>query len=354
MTIPEDAELMMSLDDVRSFAVEILRAVGMPDEDSGVVAESMVWSASRGDPDHSLRRLEQIVRRARGGGLSVRVDWAPVRQKSGVTVLDAGHAWGVLAGGRGMGHAVDNAKRFGVGITTVRNCDNTGALGWYASLAVSARMIGVAVTNGAPLMPPPGGAPVKVIGNQAFGIGSPAGRHAPLILDTALSLTLHALREAAAKGITIDPGLVLDASGEPTVDPVAGLEGMLLPMGGHRGFGLAVMWEVLSGVLSGGSILDEIGEMADLDRPIGNSLFLMAIDPAAFVSYDVFVGRVDELIDRLHSSPTRSGVERVRVPGEASAHAVEAAMGAGVRVPAAHVSMLRLLADELGVSWPPS
>jgi LDH2 family malate/lactate/ureidoglycolate dehydrogenase len=125
----------------------------------------------------------------------------------------------------------------------------------------------------------------KLIGNQAFSIGAPAGRHPSVILDMGLgAASLGVLREAAANGTPLAAGLAADANGKPTIDGRNWAEGgSLLPMGGHRGYGLALMWEVLTGVLSGGHTLTEVGPPDVLDRPTGNCLFILAIDPSAFL-----------------------------------------------------------------------
>jgi LDH2 family malate/lactate/ureidoglycolate dehydrogenase len=337
---------------IHDFATRVLMKLGTPQDDAKIVADAMVWSALRGDTDHSLRRLDQIARRKKAGGLEVRADWTPVKKWRNVTVLNGNFTWGVIGGTRAMRYAMASAKESGVGIAVVRDNDNTGALGWYPSVAASEGLIGMAITNGAVLMPAWGGTAKRTIGNQAYAIASPAGKHAPIIFDSALTMTLNALRRLSASGEPVPPGLVLDAKGQPTTNADDGLAGMLLPIGGHRGFGLAIMWEILTGVLSGGMILGEIGEMENVSDRIGNSLFLMAIDPAAFMPIDEFLARVDRIVDEMHAAEPASGVDRVRVPGERAARNAVASARDGVVFPERHVKMLRALGAELGVEWP--
>jgi LDH2 family malate/lactate/ureidoglycolate dehydrogenase len=129
---------------------------------------------------------------------------------------------------------------------------------------------------------------------------------------------------------------------------------MLLPMGGHRGYALNVMWEVFTGILSGGKSLTELHSPGELDQPTGNSLFLLAIDPSALMPYDKFIDRVDTLIDNLHASPTASGFDGVRVPGENGAENESRNRRTGIPIPLTDVAKLQPLASELGVSWPES
>jgi LDH2 family malate/lactate/ureidoglycolate dehydrogenase len=337
---------------IHDFASRVLTKLGTPDDDAKTVADAMVWSALRGDTDHSLRRLDQIARRRKAGGLEVRADWTPVKKWRNVTLLDGNFTWGVIGGTRGMRHAIASAKESGVGVAVVRDNDNTGALGWYPSLAAAEGLIGVAITNGAALMPAWGGTAKRMIGNQAYAIASPAGKHPPVIFDSALTMTLNALRKLSASGEPVPPGLVLDVHGQPTTNADEGLAGMLLPIGGHRGFGLAIMWEILTGGLSGGMLLGEIGEMENVGQRIGNSLFLLAIDPAAFMPLGEFLSRVDRIVDEMHRAEPATGSEPVRVPGERAARSAAASERDGVVFPERHVKMLRALGAELGVEWP--
>ena len=342
----------LSAAQIHDFATRVLTKLGTPDDDAKILADAMTWSALRGDTDHSLRRLDQILRRKKAGGLETRADWTPVKKWRNVTVLNGNFTWGVIGGTRAMRHAIASAKESGVGVAVVRDNDNTGALGWYPSVAASEGLIGMAITNGAILMPAWGGTAKRVIGNQAYAIASPAGKHPPVIFDSALTMTLNALRKLAASGERVPPGLVLDAKGQPTEDPNEGLLGMLLPIGGHRGFGLAIMWEILTGALSGGMLLGEIGDMETVGQRIGNSLFLLAIDPAAFMPRDEFLARVDRIVDEMHAAEPAPGVEAIRVPGERAARIAEKSAVDGVVFPERHVKLLRAISAELGVEWP--
>src|SRR5690348_9970849 len=116
-------EAVLNSDQVRMFALDVLRALGMPDDDASITADSMVWAALRGAPSHSLARLDQIANRAKAGGLSLTADWTPVRQQGNTTLMDAGNGWGIVAGTHGMRHAIRSARKYGIGVASVRNCD---------------------------------------------------------------------------------------------------------------------------------------------------------------------------------------------------------------------------------------
>jgi LDH2 family malate/lactate/ureidoglycolate dehydrogenase len=254
-----------------------------------------------------------------------------------------------------MQRAVDRARDLGIGLTIVRNTTSAGALGRLAMFAADEGMIGLAINNGPPLQPVWGSAE-KTIGNQAFAIASPAASHPPLILDMATSsITLARLHEYQELGKPLPPGVAMDSAGNPTVDPAAALQGLLLPIGAHRGSGLAIMWEVLTGVLAGGERFLAGTSMADVyDRPQAISLFLMAIDPEAVMPRAEFLERMDQLIDQVHSARPAIGFDRVQVPGERSQVTAEQRRRDGIVVPPDLASVLDRIGSELGVPWPPA
>jgi LDH2 family malate/lactate/ureidoglycolate dehydrogenase len=334
------------------FASEVLRAVGMSEEDARTCADAMVWSDLRGASIHGVTgRLPQAVDRIRAGGTNPSPRWAVVRETPGSTVLDADGGWGQVAGSRGMRLAVEKARANGVGVTIVRRSDVTAAMGWYPMVAVTERMLGLAINNTAALMPPWGGTG-KLLGNQAFAIGAPAGRHPPILFDSALAAISHSgIHEARQRGEALPPGVALTAAGEPTTDPAEAIAGMVLPMGGHRGSGLAIMWEVMTGVLAGWCMTPEVGGPQPVDAPMGLSLFLLAIDPTVSMPFETFTERMDLLIDRIHVSPPADGVDHVRLPGERGHEVAESHRRDGVPVPLERAERLRAIGRELGVAW---
>jgi LDH2 family malate/lactate/ureidoglycolate dehydrogenase len=201
-------------------------------------------------------------------------------------------------------------------------------------------------------MPPPGGTS-KVVGNQAFALACPAGRHSPLLFDSALSaISWTQIEELRDRGEPLPAGVALDTSGEPTSDHGAALAGMLLPVGGHRGFGIALMWEVLTGVLSGNDrFATAITPLAELDRPQSVAHFYLAIDPTVAMPYAEFTARVDALIDQMHASPPAKGVDRVFVPGEQGFATAARRAREGIPISAERDALSRALGESVGVPW---
>jgi LDH2 family malate/lactate/ureidoglycolate dehydrogenase len=267
-------------------------------------------------------------------------------------VVDAHDTFGQIACYHTMRTVIDRARLSGVALALVRNTTSAGALGYFAMQAANEKMIGLAINNSPPLQPAWGGKE-KLVGNQAFAVASPADRHKPLLLDMATSaITLARIHEYQAKGLMLPEGVALDAAGEPTVDPATALAGMLLPMGGHRGYGLALMWEVLTGVLAGSDRYASNVTMPGVaEQAQGVSVFLLAIDPTFSMPYDAFVSRVDSLIDAIHATPPAVDNSPVVVPGERSHEAERRHHLEGIWLSAELVATLEEIGTEAGISF---
>jgi LDH2 family malate/lactate/ureidoglycolate dehydrogenase len=337
--------------ELRAFAAAVARAVGVPADDAEIVADGMVWAELRGH-NIGVRRLPTLVARVRGGGTVADPRPEVVRESGGFAVLDGHGAWGQVTSARAMRLAIAKAREGGVGGCVVRDTGNSLAMGYYPWLATRERMIGIAITNSLPLQAPWGGT-LKLLGNQAYAFGIPARRHPPIVFDTATTgITWVGIHGYEARGEPLPAGVALDRDGKPTTDPHEALAGLLLPAGGHRGFGLALIWEVLTGVLSGGEHFAPLPDSLAPASRGGQSTFLLAIDPSAAMPYDTFVERVDALIDRIHASPPASGHDAVRVPGERAAELAQEQERDGIRLGEDRIAELRKVASDVGVDAP--
>lgn len=336
---------------VRDFAARVLERVGMTSEDARIVGDALAWGDLRGLTAQGIAKLPLIVRRIRAGGTRADARIEVIADSPSFARVEAHQAWGHVAGVRAMRIAMAKAKTTGVGAVTVGNTDSGSAMGYYAELAARDGLIGLAINDGTPLMPPHGGT-TRVVGNQAFALSAPTGGE-PLLFDSALSgISWTQIDELRDRGEPLREGLALDPSGNPTTDHAAAIAGLLLPMGGHRGFGLALMWEVLSGILSGNErFASTITPLADLARPQSVGHFYLAIEPARAVTFAEFTARVDALVAHVHASPPAAGVARIFVPGEQGYAATARRAREGISVLPERVSELAALGEELGVRW---
>jgi LDH2 family malate/lactate/ureidoglycolate dehydrogenase len=192
-----------------------------------------------------------------------------------------------------------------------------------------------------------------VVGNNPLAVGIPVLDREPLILDMALSeAALGKIRLAAQEGRPIPPTWATDAAGAPTTDAAAAIAGLLLPAAGHKGYGLALVIDMLTGVLSGGGFGSAVrGLYADTSVANNCAHFFLALDLAHFGDVDGFLARAAELADEVLRSPTAPGVERTLHPGQLEAERRQVAETQGVRIDATVLDALETTARSLGVAW---
>ncbi|MBS1890339.1 MAG: Ldh family oxidoreductase [Actinobacteria bacterium] len=328
----------------------VFAALGLPEAAASALAEGLVDADMRGVPSHGVMLVPMYAERIGAGSVSTATEGEVVTDLGAIAVLDAKNALGILTGDQAMGLAIERARQFGIGAVAVRHAFHFGGAFRYVMAAADAGLIGIAAANTRPLIPAPGGA-AAVIGNNPLAIGVPSGGEEPIVLDMALSeAALGKIRIAAAEGREIPPTWATDSAGVPTTDPEAAIAGLLLPAAGPKGYGLAFMVDVLSGVLSGGAFGAGVqGLYSDTSVPNDCAHFFLAIDPAAFGGAEEFAARVGELAAQVSASPTAPGVDRVLLPGQLEAERHAAAEAEGVRVERSAIDGLREVAAGLGV-----
>jgi LDH2 family malate/lactate/ureidoglycolate dehydrogenase len=326
----------------------IFHRVGFSVDAAGSIANALVDADLRGISSHGVMLTPIYVERVQRGAVSLRESFETVVDDGAVAVLDAEHGMGQLSGRLAMEMAVDRAQRFGLGAVAVRRAHHFGAAGRYALQAATRRCIGVACSNTTPLMPAPGGA-VRIVGNNPIAIAMPVAGGEPLLLDMALSaVALNRIRLADQAGQPIPDTWATDAKGVPTTDPRAAIEGMLLPAGGYKGFGLALMIEVLTGVLSGGGWTVR-SLYRDRDLPNDCSHFFLALDVAHFMDPDTFERQTSELAHHVRTSPAAPGEAPVHAPGDGQSERRRQQLMRGVELGRAVVDDLLACAQHLGM-----
>lgn len=332
-------------------AARLLSAAGLEEDPAAVVAGSLVDADMRGVSSHGVMLVPMYVERLCAGSVSPRTEAEPVADSGPLALLDGGNMLGQLSGDQAMSLAIEKAGRYGLGAVLVRHAFHFGGAFRYVQQAAEAGLIGVAAANTRPLMPAPGGA-AAVVGNNpiAFGVPFPGGE--PLVLDMALSeVSLGKIRIAAQEGREIPATWATDADGVATTDAEAAIEGLLLPAGAHKGYGLALVVDVLTGVLSGGGYGSHVkGLYADTSVPNDCAHAFLAIDVAAFGDGEGFADRVADLAGQVTGSPRAPGVDRVLLPGQLEAERFAAAQATGVPVEASVLDRLRATALDLDVA----
>ena len=342
-------EVRVSVDVARCFCTDALRRVGLSSENAEVVAECLIEADLRGIIHHGLARMPNYVRRFQRGGFNTQPDIRVLQDMPAAALLDGDRAPGELAGTRTMAAAIAKARTQGVGIALVRNSGAFGSLGYFPIMALREDMIGIATVSTIPILASPG-ASQPTIGNSPLAIGIPAGKERPILFDMALSVvSIGKIRAARAEGEKIPLGWAVDKDGQPTDDPAAAIEGLLLPVAGYKGFGLAVALGCITGVLSGGHFGTDVRGTLDPANPADVSLFCIAVNIASFMPIEEFKARTDDLVRQQQSAPLFPGGSPARMPGEGSWQTKDERLQNGIPYGPALLAELRELARDLGI-----
>lgn len=332
------------------FSNRCLVKVGVPEHEAEIITNTMIEADARGIHSHGLIRLPIYVQRIQKG-LVRSVSKVIVEQDSKVAaVLDGSFSAGQVVATKAMEMAIAKAAEYGVGVVTAKNSNHFGIAAHYALMASEKDMIGIVMSNTAPLMPPVGGAE-KILGNNPLAIAVPSKNKYPLLLDMALSnVALGKIIFAQTKGMSIPEGWGVDKNGNPTTDPSAVLNGgFILPMGGPKGFGLALMVEILTGVLSGGDFSKMIPSMYDLTQKQSIAHFMLAINVSFFIDMDRFKEMASMLSSYVKDAVKASGVNEIYLPGEIEFSIEEKRMQSGIPISDNVLNELRKLAETLQV-----
>jgi len=277
---------------------QLLAAEGVPAHVRGIEAEVTTEADLMGVPSHGIRTLPLLVKGLRDGRANPNPQITVVRDHAATCLLDGDRGPGRYVAVQGMAHAVTRARSFGVGLCVVTRVTHWGRAHAFAYRAALAGMIGICTTNAVPNMTG-WGSSRPVLGNNPLAIGVPrgAGRD-PLVLDFAMSqAALGKIGAYLREGKAAPAGWGLDAAGQPTSDPAAILaSGLVLPMGEHKGAGLALMMEIFTGVLSGGLLSHEVVQADPSGLDGDGSKFFLAVDIARFIAPERFAERVEDLL----------------------------------------------------------
>ena len=303
--------------DLTRFTAALLKAAGTPAAHAATVAGALVEADRQAAPSHGVMLLPMYLQRVAAGSIDPAGEGTIVSDHAGAVVMDAGHAFGQVTSARAVGLAVERARNHAAGVVSVREGFHFGTAGRWVRAMAHQGCIGVAMSNTRPLMPAPGGS-TRVVGNNPIAIAAPAEGEPPVCVDMALSAAaMGKIRMAQAAGATLPDGWAADAAGLPTTDPAAAISGMLLPAAGPKGFGLAMMADILCGGLSSGAIGAEVaGLYGDPAVPYRCAHFFLAIDVAAFRPLAGCGAAVAAFLGAIRHSPPVAGGPPVRVPGE--------------------------------------
>ena len=336
---------------VHKAVAETAQAVGVPTAEAGVLAESLVDADLQGTSTHGVSRTAVYVRRIQKGLIDPRAELRIERQSPSVLVIDAANGLGQVQASRTLELLLPRARQTGCASATVRNSQHFGALSYYCNKAAAQGMILMAMTNCEPSMSPEG-ASEAYFGTNPLAVSFPTGKGYPVKIDLSTSVVARGnVISAQRRGVSIPLGWGLDAEGNPTTDPEKALMGTVLAMAGHKGYALALMVEVFSGILSGAAFGAAVGSMhRNMDRSQDVGHFFCLMDIAAFMEPVEFIARLDRAIDEIKACRKRPGVQEILIPGERSHRVRLENLRKGVPLDGETVRELEALCTEFGIT----
>lgn len=340
---------------------DLLTAAGLPRADADIVGYVLTKTDVRGTESHGTARLSYYyLHNVRQGLINPTPTVTNVAEGPSYLVVDADNGLGHPVAYRTMERCITKAKDTGVCCATIRHSNHFGAAGIYAMMALEHNMMGLAFTNSQPLTIPTYGRE-RVLGTNPIALAAPSGTELPFVLDMATSVVpIGRIEVYRRRGEEVPFGWGADADGHPTTDPDRIMEGGgLMPLGGpaasggYKGYGLAAMVDVLSGVLSGAAFLTGVlPPKLDREGDANVGHFLMALDVSAFRPVDEFRQSLDEFVRQLKESPKAVGQERIYVAGEKEFLTEQERLANGIPLNPVVEEDLRGLCHDLGVAWP--
>ena len=331
------------------FGVAVYAGAGVPEADARLLADTLVQADLWGHQSHGVLRLVWYLERIRNGVMK------PLTQPE--FLVDAG-AIAVIDGHDGVGQvltrfaaqeAIRRAKAHGIAAVGLRYSNHFGTCMYYTRMGALAGCVMLLTSNGGPAMAPWGGRR-KIIGTNPWSVATPAGRHAPFLMDMAnTGVARGKIYLARQKRETIPPGWALNAAGEPTTDPQEAIDGIILPMGEHKGYAIAMMVDVLSGVLTGSGFLSAVHSPYKTAEKSNAGHLLIALDIEAFQPLAQFGARMEQYISELKSVPLAKGYDEVYYPGELEARNDLQNRRLGLEFPAETLADLARIARDTGL-----
>lgn len=306
---------MIRKDELKDMTRKVFEKYGLSEEISETIADVLVHANLRGVDSHGVLRVEHYIKRMKEGGINIAPDLKESNSSASTSTIDGDNGFGHYISKKAMESAIAKAKTEGIGAVAVKNSSHCGALSYFVSQATDENLIGVAMTHADKIVVPFGGSE-SFFGTNPIAFGFPADKEEPVILDFATStVALGKVLNAKEQGKSIPSGWGVDEDGSDTNNPdeVAALT----PFGGPKGYGLAMVVEIFTALLTGAAFGPHISKMYgdyDKNRELGH--FFMVIDPDKFVAIDTFASRLDQMIKELREAPPAKNVERIYVPGE--------------------------------------
>lgn len=341
-----------SFNELQQFIQNALASQGLPQEDALKVSQLMAEADLQGSDGHGIIRLPQYIKRIQAGGINKHPKIRVVHERSAMAVVDGDNGMGHLVVSHAVDLAIEKASEAGVAWVSTRFSNHAGPASLYSRRPLQHNMLGLYFAVGNANHLPPWGGMDMLLSTNPISAGIPTSEEAPVVLDMATTVAAYGKVKAKAKrGEMMPPGWMIDRQGQPLLDPNKANDGFLLPIGEHKGYGLALIVGLLAGTLGGAAMgRDVVDFNADHVSVTNTGQAILVIDLAAFGDPEHFKHEVDRLVRDIRSSERLPGVERIWLPGEQSHEKRERYANQGIPVAPTLIAELNALAAELGIA----
>ncbi len=337
---------------LRAFIAAAFERVGLPPADAAQVAALMTEADLQGSDGHGVMRLPQYVRRIKAGGVNVRPNIRVLQDRAAMALLHGDNGMGHLVMKRAAEMAIAKARTAGIAWVGAQWSNHAGPASLYARMPLAAGMVGLYLAVGNANHLPPWGGLDMLLSTNPIAVAMPTMEEVPVVLDMATTVAAYGkVKTKAQRGETMPEGWMIDREGRPLTDPKRAEEGFLLPIGGYKGYGLALMFGLLAGTLNGAAMGKDVIDFNHDDSSATNTGHtVVAIDPSAFGDPDDFRRRVDVVVRDLRASERMPGVDRIWLPGEQSHGKRIEYERDGVPIAPGLMQSLDKVAAELGIA----
>ena len=342
----------INADKLIDFATAVYASAGVPEADARLIADTLVQADLWGHQSHGVLRLGWYLDRIRNGVMKPKTTPEFVVDAGAIAVVDGhdgvGHVLTMLA----TNEAIKRAKAHGLGAVAVRNSNHFGTCMYYTRRVAAAGCVAMLTSNGGPAMAPWGGRK-KIIGTNPFSIAAPVsadGTRAPFVVDMAATgVARGKIYLAKNKNLPIPLGWAINQAGEPTTDPQEAIDGIILPMAEHKGYAIATMVDMMSGVLSGSGFLSAVHSPYKTAEVSHCGHLMIAMDISKFQPLEQFHARMQAFTQEIKSVPLAKGFDEVFYPGEMENNSDAKFRRDGLALAEDTIADLKRIANETGL-----
>jgi uncharacterized oxidoreductase len=335
-----------------SLSTSLLKAAGASDEEARIVSKYLVNANLAGVDSHGVLRLTGYVDAIRGGLIKPGAKVEIVTETDSTALVNGNWGFGQIICTEAMQLAIQKAKKNGVSVVGIFNCNHIGRLSEYTTMALEHGMISFVAVGADPCVAPYGGRKA-VLSTSPMSYAIPAGKEQPIVVDFATSVVAEGkIRAAILKGSKIPEGWIVNSAGRSTTNPAElydkpvepfKFSGALLPAGGHKGYSLSLVVEALGGALTGNGCDGEV------TSGYANGVFILVVKIENFVPLASFKSRIDRLIKSVKSTPTAEGFSEILIPGEPERREKKKRSKAGIPIPDIAWDSLRKICKDFGL-----